>query len=263
VGFPESRTGETPLFRRPDDAAGRRDVGHLSFLRRKILGLCTHLAVPANHPRGHGHSVGPRVSGPAQGGQQIFRYGFGSQTAHGKGEREPGPARGIAMNEESIFLEALGMDDLHERAQFLDRACAGDTVQRERIEKLLATHPEAGNFLEQPVSPLGGTIDEAPATVRQAGLYREQPGFVLAGQDKLLEQSGEGGMGTVWMAQQTRPVTRLVAVKLIKAGMDSKQVIARFEAERQALALMDHPHIAKVLDAGTTSAGRPYFVMEL
>ena len=80
---------------------------------------------------------------------------------------------------------------------------------------------------------------------------------------KLLEQIGEGGMGTVWMAQQTEPVKRLVAVKLIKAGMDSKQVIARFEAERQALALMDHPNIARVLDAGTTSAGRPYFVMEL
>jgi serine/threonine protein kinase/Flp pilus assembly protein TadD len=167
------------------------------------------------------------------------------------------------MNEESIFLEALGMDDLHERAQFLDRACAGDTVQRERIEKLLATHPEAGNFLEQPVSPLGGTIDEAPAAVCQAVLGSEQPGLVLAGQYKLLEQIGEGGMGRVWMAQQTEPVKRLVALKLIKAGMDSKQVIARFEAERQALALMDHANIARVLDAGTSGAGRPYFVMDL
>src|SRR5262249_40518660 len=90
----------------------------------------------------------------------------------------------------------------------------------------------------------------------------ERPGAVL-GTYKLLEALGEGGMGTVWMAQQQEPVRRLVAAKLIKAGMDSGQVIARFEAERQALALMDHPNIARVLDAGTTSAGRPYFVMDL
>ena len=87
--------------------------------------------------------------------------------------------------------------------------------------------------------------------------------MVLDGRYQLLEEIGEGGMGTVWMAQQTEPVKRLVAVKLIKAGMDSKQVIARFEAERQALALMDHPNIARVLEAGTTNAGRPYFVMDL
>jgi serine/threonine protein kinase len=85
----------------------------------------------------------------------------------------------------------------------------------------------------------------------------------VIGPYKLLEQIGEGGMGTVWMAQQTEPVKRLVALKVIKAGMDSKQLIARFEVERQALALMEHPNIAKVLDAGTTSAGRPYFVMDL
>src|SRR6185369_4031787 len=91
---------------------------------------------------------------------------------------------------------------------------------------------------------------------------REGPGTVI-GPYKLLQQIGEGGMGTVFMAEQTRPVQRRVAVKVIKAGMDSKQVIARFEAERQALALMDHPNIARVLDAGTTSAGRPYFVMDL
>src|SRR5262249_39473064 len=99
-----------------------------------------------------------------------------------------------------------------------------------------------------------GTVDEQP--------MREQPGAVV-GPYKLIEPIGEGGMGTVWMAQQVVPVKRRVAVKLIKAGMDSKQVIARFEAERQALALMDHPNIARVLDAGTTPAGRPYFAMEL
>src|SRR5207302_2352731 len=91
----------------------------------------------------------------------------------------------------------------------------------------------------------------------------ESAGAVLAGRYKLLEAIGEGGMGAVWMAQQTEPVKRLVAVKLIKAGMDSKSVLARFEAERQALALMDHPNIAKVLDAGATPDGRPFFVMEL
>src|SRR5689334_162809 len=90
-----------------------------------------------------------------------------------------------------------------------------------------------------------------------------RPGVVIAGKYKLLEQLGEGGMGAVWMAQQTEPVKRLVAVKLIKAGMDSKSVLARFEAERQALSMMDHPNIARVLDVGTTAAGHPFFVMEL
>src|SRR5205823_3192126 len=91
----------------------------------------------------------------------------------------------------------------------------------------------------------------------------ESAGTLLAGRYQLLEEIGEGGMGTVWLAQQTEPLKRLVAVKLIKTGMDSKAVLARFKAERQAVALMDHPHIAKVHDAGTTEAGRPYFVMEL
>jgi tetratricopeptide (TPR) repeat protein len=172
------------------------------------------------------------------------------------------------MNEESIFLEALGKVDARERAQFLDRACAGDAAQRQRLEKLLAAHPQAGNFLEQPAGPLGGTVEEAPAAgipgePVPAGGSAEQPGMVLAHRYKLLEAIGEGGMGSVWMAQQTAPVKRLVAVKLIRPGMDSKQVLARFEAERQALALMDHPHIAKVLDAGAAPDGRPFFVMEL
>jgi serine/threonine-protein kinase len=109
-------------------------------------------------------------------------------------------------------------------------------------------------MLEQPLFRPGPTVDETAAV--------DRPGTVI-GPYKLLEPIGEGGMGTVWMAQQTQPVKRLVAVKLIKAGMDSKQVIARFEAERQALALMDHPNIARVLDAGTTGSGRPYFVMDL
>src|SRR5262249_21179273 len=115
-------------------------------------------------------------------------------------------------------------------------------------ERLLRSHRHEDSFLQPEV-----TIDEPAA---------ERPGAVV-GPYKLLEPIGEGGMGAVWMAQQTEPVRRLVAVKLIRAGMDSKQVIARFGAERQALALMDHPNIAKVLDAGTTTAGRPYFVMDL
>src|SRR5262249_35640408 len=115
-------------------------------------------------------------------------------------------------------------------------------------------HFRAGAFLERPAAHPAGTVVEQSVSAH--------PGAVI-GPYQLLEQVGEGGMGTVWMAQQTEPVKRRVAVKLIKAGMDSKQVIARFEAERQALALMDHPNIARVLDAGTTDAGRPYFVMDL
>src|SRR5262249_14809518 len=119
---------------------------------------------------------------------------------------------------------------------------------------LLAAQSKVSRFLEAPAPALVGTVDESPVT--------ERPG-TLVGPYKLLEQIGEGGMGTVWMAQQTEPVKRAVAVKLIKPGMDSKQVLARFEAERQALALMDHPTIARVLDAGATAGGRPFFVMAL
>src|SRR4029077_3154054 len=111
-------------------------------------------------------------------------------------------------------------------------------------------------------SELAEGADPSPVVPVDVPPGCERPGTVI-GPYKLIEPIGEGGMGTVWMAQQTVPVKRLVAVKLIKAGMDSRQVIARFEAERQALALMDHPNIAKVLDAATTESGRPYFVMEL
>src|SRR5439155_21885399 len=116
---------------------------------------------------------------------------------------------------------------------------------------------------ERPAPALGATVDEAPMARPAATPGAERPGTLLAGRYKLLEPIGEGGMGTVWMAQQIEPVKRLAAVKLIKPGMDSRAVLARFEAERQALAMMDHPHIAKVLDAGTTPDGRPFFVMEL
>src|SRR3954464_7239730 len=152
------------------------------------------------------------------------------------------------MIEEDLFHRALEMPTLAEQLAFLDQVCAGQPELRQRVERLLRSHRHEDSFLHAPA-----TTDEAPA---------ENTG-TLVGPYKLIEQIGEGGMGTVWMAQQTEPVKRLVALKLIKAGMDSKQIIARFEAERQALALMDHANIAGVLDAGTTDAGRPYFVMDL
>jgi WD40 repeat protein/serine/threonine protein kinase len=162
------------------------------------------------------------------------------------------------MNEESLFAAALAKTSAAERRAFLDEACAGDPALRQRVEQLLAADQRTAGVLERGQDPR--PPDASPP---------ERPGAAV-GPYKLIEPIGEGGMGTVWMAQQTEPVRRLVAVKLIKAGMDSKQVLARFEAERQALALMDHPNIARVLDAGTTkggpggvSPGRPYFVMDL
>src|SRR5262249_41740769 len=154
---------------------------------------------------------------------------------------------------ESLFWSALAIASPEERARYLDQACGGDQQLRGRVEELLAAYPKAEGFLEPPAPGPGATVEEPPG---------ERPGTGI-GPYKLIDQIGEGGMGTVWMAQQTQPVKRLVAVKLIKAGMDSRQVIARFEAERQALALMDHVNIARVLDAGTTAAGRLYFVMDL
>src|SRR5262249_45698770 len=157
------------------------------------------------------------------------------------------------MSPDSIFDQAIAIESAQERAAFLDEACGSDPALRMELEALVRDHFRAGAFLERPAVLLVTTADEPVS---------ERPGTVI-GPYKLLEQIGEGGMGRVRMAQQQEPVKRLVAVKLIKAGMDSRQVIARFEAERQALALMDHANIARVLDAGTTGAGRPYFVMDL
>jgi eukaryotic-like serine/threonine-protein kinase len=143
----------------------------------------------------------------------------------------------------AIFLDAVENHPADRWPAFLDAACDADSELRQRVEMLLRAHEQTNSLLDAPDRGPGTTVDEP---------VRESPGTVI-GPYKLIEQIGEGGMGTVWMAQQTEPVKRLVAVKLIKAGMDSKAVIARFEAERQALALMDHPNIAKVLDAGTTN----------
>jgi eukaryotic-like serine/threonine-protein kinase len=153
----------------------------------------------------------------------------------------------------TIFNDALEIDDPAARAVYLKEACANDAALSERVQKLLQAHGEAGQFL----SPVSTEVVTAPASSAS-----EKTGDVI-GRYKLLEQIGEGGCGVVYMAEQQEPVRRRVALKVIKLGMDTKQVVARFEAERQALALMDHPNIARVLDAGATSGGRPYFVMEL
>src|SRR5499433_516384 len=158
------------------------------------------------------------------------------------------------MSERAIFIAALEKDNPAERAAFLDQACADDRPLRQRIERLLKAHEPADSFLEHRPPGLGVTVDEPPIA--------ERPGTVI-GPYRLMEQVGEGGMGLVFVAEQQEPVRRRVALKVIKPGMDTRQVIARFEAERQALALMDHPNIAKVHDGGATAEGRPYFVMEL
>jgi WD40 repeat protein/serine/threonine protein kinase len=157
------------------------------------------------------------------------------------------------MTESQIFKDAVKLP-LEERAAYLEQACAADNVLRREVEALLRAHEDPGSFLQShPAEP--------PAATREMPLA-EQPGTRI-GVYKLLQQIGEGGMGVVYMAEQQEPVQRKVALKIIKPGMDSKQVIARFEAERQALALMDHQNIARVFDAGATESGRPYFVMEL
>ena len=154
---------------------------------------------------------------------------------------------------EAIFFAALEKSSPEERAAYLEETCAGDADLRRRVEKMVAAQAQAGSFLESPAAAVVETRD-APIV--------ERPGTTI-GPYKLLQQIGEGGMGTVFMAEQTQPVQRKVALKIIKPGMDSRQVIARFEAERQALALMDHSNIANVLDCGATATGRPFFVMEL
>jgi serine/threonine protein kinase len=165
---------------------------------------------------------------------------------------------------EAIFDAALGMADPGERAALLDRECAGDAQLRARVEKLLAAHARSEPFFSDCAQALG--ISEA-ANARNAVAQRSQPEPIPIesniGPYKLLQVIGEGGCGVVYMAEQEKPVRRRVALKIIKLGMDTRQVIARFEAERQALALMSHPNIARVLDAGATETGRPYFVMEL
>jgi hypothetical protein len=158
-----------------------------------------------------------------------------------------------AENARTIFFAAVERSPA-ERGVLLDEACGGDALLRQRVEALLRAHDEPGAFLSEARPEFDVTMVQPSA----APLV----GTILAGRYKLLEEIGTGGMGSVWVAEQIEPVRRKVALKVIKAGMDSKSVLARFEAERQALALMDHPNISKVLDGGLTEAGRPFFVME-
>jgi eukaryotic-like serine/threonine-protein kinase len=157
-----------------------------------------------------------------------------------------------SLDEDEIFEQARGFNNPTERRNFLAQACHNDAVLQARLEKLLAAEVEAEGFFS-------GDATLLPATLFSVV---EKPGDRI-GRYKLLEKIGEGGCGVVYMAEQEEPIRRKVALKIIKLGMDTQAVVARFEAERQALAMMDHPNIAKVLDAGATATGRPYFVMEL
>jgi WD40 repeat protein/serine/threonine protein kinase len=158
-----------------------------------------------------------------------------------------------AQQVRSVFLAAVEKHTPDQWPAYLDEACAGDEDLRRRVEVLLRGHEQPNSLLDDPAAGLLDTAEESVS---------ERPGMVI-GPYKLLEQIGEGGFGVVFMAEQTQPVRRRVALKVLKPGMDTRQVVARFEAERQALALMDHSNIARVFDGGTTASGRPFFVMEL
>ena len=171
---------------------------------------------------------------------------------------EPDPA------EEVIFNAARQFTDPEKARRYLDLACEGKPEMRQRIERLLGTSAAADCFFKRhaafAASVLSPAVESIPLPATTS--LPEQAG-TLIGRYKLLQKIGEGGMGVVYMAEQEEPVRRKVALKVIKLGMDTKHVVARFEAERQALALMDHPNIARVLDGGATDTGRPFFVMEL
>src|SRR5262245_14313867 len=159
------------------------------------------------------------------------------------------------MNEESLFAAALQRRDGAEREEFLTAACGDDDALRRRVEELLAADEQAGGMLDH-----GSEFDAGPPTIPAHVLAADG---IFAGRFKLRQKLGEGGMGEVWVADQTEPVQRRVALKVVRPGFGSARMLARFDQERQALALMDHPNVAKVLDAGIDDAGRPYFVMEL
>jgi eukaryotic-like serine/threonine-protein kinase len=161
-----------------------------------------------------------------------------------EGVMQPAPAKPIS-DEEEIFQVALGLSDVT-RGAFLERVCAEDENLRSRVDQLIASH-EASGFMD--------------ATDAGNGFFQREGKGDRVGPFKLVQIIGEGGFGTVWMAEQEQPVRRSVALKIIKFGMDTREVVARFEQERQALAMMEHPNIAQVYDAGATPGGRPYFAM--
>src|SRR5262245_55081637 len=181
-------------------------------------------------------------------GRIKFGWGIRWRISHcTRGDSMPGQL----PSEEDICNAARRVETGESRRTYVQQACGNNERLRARIEALLRIHDHEQQFLQSPVVASG--LSEP---------ISEQPGTVI-GPYKLLEQIGEGGFGVVFMAEQLHPVRRKVAIKVIKPGMDSRQVVARFEAERQALALMSHPNIAQFLDCGTTASGRPYFVMEL
>src|SRR5579863_7569577 len=159
------------------------------------------------------------------------------------------------MTERDIFIEALQKAAGDERLDFLNSACGADRKLFTRVQELLAKHEKTGNFLLDSPPPGIGTAGDIPEITECAG--------TVIGPYKLLEQIGEGGFGIVYMAEQETPVRRQVALKIVKPGMDTRRVLGRFKVELEALSLMDHPNIARALDAGATDSGRPYFVMEL
>jgi len=152
-----------------------------------------------------------------------------------------------------IFQDAIEIEDPAKREDYLENACEGDQKLRAEVEALLRAHEQAGDYLKAPAVDPNVTFENPPMI--------DGPGTMID-RYELLELIGEGGMGMVYLAQQKEPVKRRVALKIVKLGMDTKQVVARFEAERQTLAVLDHPNIAHVFDAGTTETGRPYFIME-
>jgi serine/threonine protein kinase len=176
-----------------------------------------------------------------------------------------------AERAEDIYYSALEIESPDQRMLFLDRVCQGDPTLRSVVDKLLASQAGAEKFFQEggvarlPMKELLQFLEDAPDLAEGIDAQAKEDEFTgkCIGPYKLLQRIGEGGCGVVYMAEQEKPVRRRAALKIIKLGMDTKSVVARFEAERQALALMDHPNIARVLDAGATETGRPYFVMEL
>ncbi|HEX5052448.1 MAG TPA: tetratricopeptide repeat protein [Planctomycetota bacterium] len=207
----------------------------------------------------HGRRFHVRSQPPADAQSPLIRLARDPASSQATHRSDYGAARAAACRqprstmpvdptpERQLFDQALDRP-AEERDAFLDEACAGDPELRARLDKLLASLDAADEFFAEPTPRQGGANERVGGTI---------------GRYELLQQIGEGGFGTVWMAEQREPVRRKIALKVIKLGMDTRQVIARFEAERQALALMEHPNIAKVFDGGVTPGGRPYFVMEL
>ena len=280
-----SRGGEArepAILRRSNPARSGRGPGHRPRNGGLLVGLRAGLA---------GGRPAPRLKSISE-----INCAFRRPIPHSVGRTtSPEPP----MNELDLFTEALNRTDPAERATFLDQTCAGNPELRRRLEELLAGYAQS----RQPNStgpPSRRLVPRRPPTCRlpsrpestgPTGRRRRSPapipmpprprdrrsptpraarvptgegiGTVIAGRYTLVEVIGEGGMGSVYLASQTEPVKRQVALKLIKTGMDSRGVLARFDAERQALALMDHPNIARIYDGGLTPAGQPFFVMEL